>query len=103
MTALPRTNAAKALSQLIQKPAEIRMTEAARIIAGNRRLIRKAMRMGHGLEAISRELSIPKSTLQRHLNSMGLFFRKPRKKKGEVIRPNSGAISRAKTAALAKI
>jgi hypothetical protein len=98
-----RSDVSKALSRLLVKPASIRISEAEKIVSGNRRLIRKAMRQGHDLAAISRELSIPKGTLQKHLNAAGLFFRKPRKQKGEVIRPSRGAISRAKNAALANV
>ena len=93
----------KALNRLVAAPATVLLPEAAQVVAANRKLIRKAMRMGHGLETLSRELQLPKRTLQRHLNDAGLFFRKPRVKKGTVIRPTRGAISRAKAAALANI
>lgn len=94
---------AKALGRLVEIPAARVLPEAAQVVAANRKLIRKAMRMGHGLETLSRELQLPKRTLQRHLNDAGLFFRKPRVKKGTVIRPTRGAIYRAKAAALANV
>lgn len=72
-------------------------------MASNRRLIRKAMRMGHGLETLSRELHVPKYTLQRYLHKAGLFFRKPRVRKGHAVKQNRAAISRAKMAVLANV
>lgn len=80
-----------------------RITEAARVVSSNRSLIRKAMRMGHGLTTLSKHLSIPKRTLQRHLNEAGLFFRKPRTKKGAPIKRNKTAISAARQRALANV
>lgn len=94
---------ARALTHLVESPAIPPLTEAARVVAGHRRLIRKAMRMGHGLDTLSKELKLPKRTLQRHLNDVGLFFRKPRTKKGQAVKRNLAAIYRAKMAALSNV
>lgn len=102
-TKLATLDRSKALSHLAEMPATMLLPEAAQVVAANRKLIRKAMRMGHGLDALSRELRLPKRTLQRHLNDAGLFFRKPRVKKGTVIRPTRGALFRARAAALANV
>jgi hypothetical protein len=93
----------KALAPLVERAAVPLLTEAALVVAGNRRLIRKAMRMGHSLDALARALQLPKRTLQRHLNEAGLFFRKPRAKKGHAVIRNKGAILRAKTVALVNV
>lgn len=94
---------ARALNKLVETPAIGPLTEAAKVVASNRRLIRKAMRMGHSLATISQELRVPRRTLQRHLNEVGLFFRKPRVRKGRAVKRNLAAISRAKMAALANV
>lgn len=96
-----KTDPSKALARLLEKPAKVKVGTAEQIITSNLRLIRRAMREGHGLDAISRELSIPKATVKRHLNNAGIFFRKPRTNRGTVIRPKKSAILRAKNAALA--
>jgi hypothetical protein len=93
----------KALHRLLTTPAKIRMSAAERIVVSNLPLIRKAMRAGHGLVAISNELSISKSALQTHLSRAGLFFRTPRKNKGAIVRPKKSAIARAKNAILANV
>ncbi len=97
------SDSAKALLRLVEAPAVPRITAAARIVAQNRRMIRKAMRLGHGLDTLSRELKLPKRSLQRQLNEVGLFFRKPRVKKGRAVKRNLAAISRAKMAALTNV
>jgi hypothetical protein len=89
-------DARKILARLVEEPAFPKMSEVAKIVAANRRLIRKAMRVGHTLERISRELHVPKRTLQYHMNEAGLFFRKPRARKGHAVKKNLAAISRAK-------
>jgi AraC-like DNA-binding protein len=96
-------DARKALARLVQQLAIPQVTEAAKAVAANRRLIRKAMRLGHSLETIARELRMPKRTLQRHMNNAGLFFRKPRTKKGHAVKKNLAAISRAKMRVLANV
>jgi DNA-binding NarL/FixJ family response regulator len=78
---------AKALQRLINEPPRKKLSEAARVVAEQRSLIRRAIRRGHSLSAVASALSLPKRTLQTHLNLAGLFFRKPRKNKGVVIRP----------------
>lgn len=93
----------KALARLVQRPAVPVLTPAARVVAANRKLIRKAMRLGYGLEVISQALNLPKRTLQRELNEAGLFFRKPRSKKGRAVAKNVAAIAKAKQAALANV
>ena len=93
----------KILLRLSITPATSSLTKAWRVVAGNRKLIRKAMRMGHSLETLSKELQLPKRTLQRHLNEAGLFYRKPRTKKGHAVKRNLTAISRAKLAAGANV
>ncbi len=93
----------RGLLRLALTPAVPKETEAARLVAKNRRLIRKAMRMGHGLEVIARELRLPKRTLQRYLSEAGLFFRKPRKRVGHAVKRNLAAISRAKMTHLANV
>lgn len=100
---MAKLDPSKALARLLGKPAIVRMSSAERIVNTNRSLIRRAMREGHGLDAIARELSIHKMTLKRHLHKAGLFFRKPRTKRGVVIRPKKSAILRAKNATLANI
>lgn len=77
----------KALTRLLQRPAEKRRSAAAQIVADNRSLLRRAIRRGHSLATIAAEIRMPKRTLQKHLNLAGLFFRQPRKKKGLAIRP----------------
>lgn len=77
----------KALRRLLERPADKRPSEAAQIVAENRSLLRRAIRRGHSLATIASEIKLPKRTLQKHLNLAGLFFRKPRTKKGSVIRP----------------
>lgn len=93
----------KVLLRLSVTPAMPPLTKAARIVSNNRKLIRKAMRMGHNLDTLSRELKLPKRTLQRHINEAGLYFRKPRTKKGHAVKRNLTAISRAKFAAGANV
>ena len=93
----------KALNQLATTPAVPQLTEAARLVASNRKMLRRAMRLGHSLDTLSRELHVPKRTLQRHLNEAGLFFRKPRVKKGHAIKRNLAAINRAKLRILANV
>ena len=102
-SAISTIDRSTALKSLVNKPAIPRLTEAARVVAGNRRLIRKAMRMGHSLDTLARELRLPKRTLQRHLNEAGLFFREPRAKSGHAVKRNKVAILRAKMAALANV
>jgi hypothetical protein len=100
---IANTHRTQALSRLATLPAVPRLTEAALAVMANRKLIRKAMRMGHRLDALSVSLQIPKRTLQRHLNEAGLFFRKPRSKTGTVVRPKKSAVLRGKTAAIANV
>ena len=102
-SAISAIDRSMALKSLVNRPAVPRLTEAARVVAGNRRLIRKAMRLGHSLDTLARELKLPKRTLQRNLNEAGLFFRKPRAKNGRAVKRNKAAILRAKMAALANI
>ena len=80
-------NAAVVLTRLIGKKPEKRLSAAAAVVAKHRRLLRRAIRRGHSIAVISKELGIPARTLQRHLNNAGLFFRMPRVKKGKAIRP----------------
>jgi hypothetical protein len=91
------------LARLVKNPALPPLSEAARVVARNRKLIRKAMRMGHGLETLSKELQLPKRALQRQLNEVGLFIRKPRTNRGNVVKRNLVAIARAKMIALANV
>lgn len=77
----------KALTRLLHRPVSKRRSEAAQIVAENRSLLRRAIRRGHSLATIAAEIKMPKRTLQKHLNLAGLFIRRPRKKKGLVIRP----------------
>ena len=93
----------KVLVRLAKQPAVGNLTETERVVVANRRLIKKAMRMGHGLDVLSLELRLPKRTLQRHMNMVGLFFRKPRSKKGEAVKRNAKAILRAKQVILANV
>jgi hypothetical protein len=79
-------NPAVVLTRLVEKSPENPLTAAAAIVAQHRSLIRRAIRRGHSLAVISKELRIPQRTLQRHLSEAGLFFRKPRVKKGAAIR-----------------
>jgi hypothetical protein len=88
-------NQGKVLRSLVNTPAIPRLSDAGRSVLENRTQIRKAMRQGHGLDAISRELRVNKRTLQRHLSSIGLFFRKPRTKRGHAVKKNLAAIARA--------
>jgi hypothetical protein len=85
----PLTIAAKAerLRRLLLEQPKRALTEAAAIVAEQRGLLRKAIRKGHSLKAIAAAVSIAPRTLQKHLSKAGLFFRKPRKNKGRVIRP----------------
>ena len=80
-------NAAAVLTRLIGKKPEKRLSAAAAVVAKHRRLLRRAIRRGHSVAVISKELGIPPRTLQRHLNNAGLFFRRPRVKTGKAIRP----------------
>lgn len=102
-TKYPHSDRSKALARLVEKPAVPVLTSTARVVAANRKLIRKAMRLGYGLEIISQQINVPKRTLQRELNEAGLFFRKPRKKKGRAVAKNYAAIAKAKQAALANV
>jgi hypothetical protein len=99
----PTIDRSKVLALLIERPAIPSLSDAARVVASNRRMIRKAMRLGHGLATLSKELRLPKRTLQRHLNEMGLFFRKPRTQRGHAVKRNLVAITRAKLTALSNI
>jgi len=78
---------ARILDRLAQCTPEKKLSEAAQVVAQHRNLIRRAIRRGHSLDTLARELKLPKRTLQRHLNLAGLFFRKPRINKGVVVRP----------------
>ena len=78
---------AEVLGRLVVESPAKRLTTAAQIVAEHKRLLRRAIRRGHSLAVISRELHVPKRTLQRHLSLAGLFFRRPRAKKGTAIRP----------------
>ena len=89
-------DARKTLIRLAGRPAMPELSEAARVVATHRRLIRKAMKMGHSLDTMARELNLPKRTLQRHMNEAGLFFRKPRVNKGHAVKKNRAALLRAK-------
>jgi len=91
-----KSDAAKILLRLSQIPAPRRLTGAEAVVMAHRRLIRKAIRMGHSLDTLSKELGIPRSTLQRHLNSAGIFWRKPRVRKGTAVKKSLVAISHAK-------
>ena len=77
----------KALTRLLERSPEKRVSEAAEVVAKNRSLLRRAIRRGHSLAVIAAELKLPKRTLQRHLNMAGMFFRKPRTNSGTVVRP----------------
>lgn len=81
------TNAAAILSRLAKNSPEKALTPVAKIVSENRGALRRAIRRGHSLKAISEELKVPARTLQRHLSLAGLFFRKPRTKTGKAIRP----------------
>jgi transcriptional antiterminator len=85
MSSVPNTS--KILTRLILRSPEKKLSEAARIVAEHRNLIRRAIRRGHSLNTLAAELRVPKRTLQRHLNLAGLFLRKPRTGRGVVIRP----------------
>lgn len=93
----------KVLSALANRPALKPLRGAALMVAKHRRQIRQAMRMGHSLTTIATQLKVPKSTLQRHINDAGLFWRKPRTKKGRAVKQNLSAIKRAKLAAMANV
>jgi DNA-binding NarL/FixJ family response regulator len=93
----------KVLKTLVNTPAVPRLSDAGRTVLENRNRIRKAMRQGHGLDAISRELRVSKRTLQRHLSSIGLFFRKPRTKRGHAVKKNLAAIARAQMRRLTNV
>jgi len=82
-------NATAILHRLAKKSPEKALTPVAKIVAENRGVLRKAIRRGHSLKAISEELKVAARTLQRHLSLAGLFFRKPRTKTGKAIRPYS--------------
>lgn len=82
-----KPNPAAILTRLAEKTPDKRLSAAAVIVTQHRRLLRRAIRRGHSMAVISTELRIPKRTLQRHLSDAGLFFRKPRVKKGTAIRP----------------
>ena len=77
----------KALVRLLERPPAKRLSEAAAVVAQNRSLLRRAIRRGHSLATIAAELKLSKRTLQRHLHLSGLFFRKPRRNTGTVVRP----------------
>lgn len=77
----------KALTRLLERTPERRVSEAAEVVAKNRSLLRRAIRRGHSLAVIAAELKLNKRTLQRHLTIAGIFFRKPRKNSGTVVRP----------------
>jgi AraC-like DNA-binding protein len=79
-------NPAAVLTRLVEKTPEKPLTAAAAIVAQHRSLLRRAIRRGHSLAVISKELRISKRTLQRHLSEAGLFFRQPRVNKGTAIR-----------------
>lgn len=85
----PSTIAGKAerLLRLLEEKPKRRMSEAAALVADQRGVLRRAIRKGHSLKAIAAAVGIPERTLQKHLSKAGLFFRKPRKNKGRVIRP----------------
>jgi hypothetical protein len=75
------------LRKLVGSPAKRRLGHAEAIVIQCRVLIRQAMRRGHSLEAIAVAVNVKPRTLQNHLGKAGLFFRRPRTKKGTVIRP----------------
>jgi hypothetical protein len=81
------SQASTILTRLLEKAPEKRLSRVAEIVIKNRLLLRRAIRRGHSLAAIAKELDVPARTLQRHLNNARLFFRSPRKKKGVAIRP----------------
>lgn len=81
------SKAFKALTRLLLRAPEKRVSDAAKAVAEHRSLIRRAIRRGHSLGTIAAELKVSKRTLQRHLNAAGIFFRKPRKNRGGVVRP----------------
>lgn len=83
----PSLDRGKALDRLLDSPPRKRRPEAAQVVDEYRSQIRRAMRRGHSLETLATELRLPKRTLQRYLNLAGLFFRKPRKNRGVVVRP----------------
>ena len=64
-----------------------RQSETERFVNEHRAVIRQAIRKGHSLATISRTVGVGQRTLQKYLSKAGLFFRKPRKNKGTVIRP----------------
>jgi len=68
-------------------PSSARISETERFVHENRGLIRRAIRKGHTLRAIAMASNMGPRTLQKYLTKEGLFFRKPRKNKGSVIRP----------------
>jgi hypothetical protein len=77
----------EALARLLARPADKRLSPAAQFVADNRTALRRLIRRGHSLSRISTEVGFPKRTLQKQLNLAGLFFRKPRRRKGAAIRP----------------
>ena len=83
----PSIDRAKILARLASRPPRKQLSEAATVVEAYRSQIRRAIRRGHSLQTLATELRLPKRTLQRHLNLAGLFFRKPRKNRGVVIRP----------------
>jgi hypothetical protein len=83
----PSLDRAQVLLRLVERPPLKKQSEAAQVVDEHRRLIRRAMRRGHSLTTLARELNVPKRALQKELNIAGLFFRKPRKNRGVVVRP----------------
>jgi len=64
------------------------------VVKAQRGLIRRAIRKGHSLGDIAAAVSLKPRTLQKYLSKSGLFFRKPRKNKGRVIRPYKPRVAR---------
>jgi hypothetical protein len=75
------------LRALLEEAPKIKISKAREIVDGNRGLIRRVIRKGHSLRAIAEAVDVAPRTLQKYLSKAGMFFRKPRKNKGRVIRP----------------
>ena len=84
---IDRASIAQNLRRLAaESPAE-RVPVGARVVDEHRSLIRQAIRKGHRLSALAQAINMKPRTLQKYLSKAGLFFRKPRKNKGVVIKP----------------
>jgi hypothetical protein len=75
------------LRLLLKVVPKSRMTIGRVVVKEHGRLIQSAIRKGHSLRSIAQAVNLGPRTLQKYLSLAGIFFRKPRKKKGRVIRP----------------